>query len=100
MVRYQNTINTNISWIPQIPNHWNLMKVNALFQERKCKVSDKVFSPLSVTKKGILPPSLNMLQKLIMVITGSLLKQVILLLTVVLIEKVHVVFLNWMVLFL
>ena len=32
-------------------------------------------------------PSLNMLQKLIMVITGSLLKQVILLLTVVLIEK-------------
>lgn len=55
MSRYQNTINTNISWIPQIPNHWNLMKVNALFQERKCKVSDKVFSPLSVTKKGILP---------------------------------------------
>lgn len=55
MARYQNTINTNISWIPQIPNHWNLMKVNALFQERKCKVSDKVFSPLSVTKKGILP---------------------------------------------
>ena len=55
MTRYQNTINTNISWIPQIPNHWNLMKVNALFQERKCKVSDKVFSPLSVTKKGILP---------------------------------------------
>ena len=54
-MRYQNTINTNISWIPQIPNHWNLMKVNALFQERKCKVSDKVFSPLSVTKKGILP---------------------------------------------
>lgn len=55
MARYQNTINTNISWIPQIPNHWNLMKVNALFQERKCKVSDKVFAPLSVTKKGILP---------------------------------------------
>lgn len=55
MARYQNTINTNISWIPQIPNHWNLMKVNALFQERKYKVSDKVFSPLSVTKKGILP---------------------------------------------
>jgi type I restriction enzyme S subunit len=55
MTRYQNTINTNISWIPQIPNHWNLMKVNALFQERKCKVSDKVFAPLSVTKKGILP---------------------------------------------
>lgn len=55
MARYQNTINTNISWIPQIPDHWNLMKVNALFQERKYKVSDKVFSPLSVTKKGILP---------------------------------------------
>ena len=55
MTRYQNTINTNISWIPLIPNHWNLMKVNALFQERKCKVSDKVFAPLSVTKKGILP---------------------------------------------
>lgn len=55
MGKYENTIDTNISWIPRIPSHWQLTKINALFQERKRKVSDKIFSPLSVTKQGILP---------------------------------------------
>lgn len=55
MGKYENTIDTNISWIPRIPSHWQLTKINALFQERKRKVSDKIFSPLSVTKRGILP---------------------------------------------
>lgn len=55
MGKHENTIDTNISWIPQIPSHWHLTKINALFQERKRKVSDKVYSPLSVTKQGILP---------------------------------------------
>ena len=31
------------------------MKIDSLFQERKTKVSDKDYAPLSVTKKGILP---------------------------------------------
>ncbi len=55
MAEYENLIDTNISWIPQIPKHWQLLKINSLFKERKTKVSDKDFSPLSVTKKGILP---------------------------------------------
>lgn len=55
MGKHENTIDTNISWIPKIPSHWHLTKINALFQERKIKVSDKVYSPLSVTKQGILP---------------------------------------------
>jgi type I restriction enzyme S subunit len=48
-------MNTNVTWIPQIPAHWKLQKINALFTERKKKVSDKDYKPLSVTKKGILP---------------------------------------------
>lgn len=55
MGRYSDMINTGIAWIPQIPAHWKLQKIDALFTERKKKVSDKEYEPLSVTKKGILP---------------------------------------------
>ena len=55
MKKYSNVMNTNVTWIPQIPAHWKLQKINALFTERKKKVSDKDYKPLSVTKKGILP---------------------------------------------
>ena len=55
MTKYSNVMNTNVTWIPQIPAHWKLQKINALFTERKKKVSDKDYKPLSVTKKGILP---------------------------------------------
>lgn len=55
MRKYSNIINTEISWIPQIPAHWELKKIDTLFTERKKKVSDRDYEPLSVTKKGILP---------------------------------------------
>lgn len=55
MVEYSDAVKTNVSWLPQIPAHWELKKIDALFSERKTKVSDKDFAPLSVTKKGILP---------------------------------------------
>lgn len=35
--------------------HWEIGKIGSLFTERKTKVSDKVYPPLSVTKQGILP---------------------------------------------
>lgn len=55
MVEYTDVINTDVAWLPQIPAHWQLQKIDALFTERKTKVSDKDYAPLSVTKKGILP---------------------------------------------
>ena len=45
---------TGIQWLPQIPRHWEYKKINSLFLERKTKVSDKDYQPLSVTKSGIL----------------------------------------------
>lgn len=55
MLEYTDVINTDVAWLPQIPAHWQLQKIDALFTERKTKVSDKDYAPLSVTKKGILP---------------------------------------------
>ncbi len=46
---------TNIPWLEEVPSHWETKKINELFKERKSKVSDKDFAPLSVTKKGIVP---------------------------------------------
>lgn len=49
-------INTSkIDWLNKIPNHWKEVRLGSVFNERKEKVSDKDFPPLSVTKKGILP---------------------------------------------
>lgn len=45
---------TGIQWLPKIPKHWEYKKINSLFLERKTKVSDKDYQPLSVTKSGIL----------------------------------------------
>lgn len=46
---------TGIAWLPQIPKHWNYQKIGSLFSERKTKVSDKDYPPLSVTKIGVVP---------------------------------------------
>ena len=42
-------------WLGALPSHWECKKIGSLFTERKTKVSDKDYSPLSVTKMGILP---------------------------------------------
>lgn len=46
---------SGISWIGDIPAHWDVQKINQNFTERREKVSDKDFEPLSVTKEGVLP---------------------------------------------
>ncbi|GLB52510.1 hypothetical protein NBRC110019_15500 [Neptunitalea chrysea] len=49
-------INTSkIDWLNKIPNHWKEVRLGSVFNERKEKVSDKDFSPLSVTKNGVVP---------------------------------------------
>ena len=46
---------SGIAWIGEIPEHWDIHKVKEHFTERKEKVSDKDFPPLSVSKMGVVP---------------------------------------------
>lgn len=50
---------TELQWIDKIPTHWELERLGNIFTERKTKVSDKEYPPLSVTKKGIVPQLSN-----------------------------------------
>ena len=52
---YEEYRDSGVMWLGRIPAHWEIGKIGYLFVERKTKVSDKVYQPLSVTKKGILP---------------------------------------------
>ena len=55
MKRYEEYKATGTEWMPSIPVWWDIQKIGALFAQRKEKVSDKDFAPISVTKSGILP---------------------------------------------
>lgn len=46
---------TGLKWLPEVPTHWDVRHIGELFSERKTKVSDKDFAPLSVTRGGIVP---------------------------------------------
>lgn len=46
---------SGVEWIGAIPTSWELNKIGALYDERNTKVSDTEYSPLSVTKQGIVP---------------------------------------------
>ena len=48
-------VSSTIEWIGTIPEHWEVEEISKLFTQRKKKVSDFDFPPLSVTKKGIVP---------------------------------------------
>lgn len=55
MERYQEYKDSGEQWLGEIPSHWEVKRLGSYFNERKSKVSDKDYAPLSVTKKGILP---------------------------------------------
>lgn len=42
-------------WLGLIPEHWTLSKISDVYELRTQKVSDRIFSPLSVTMNGIVP---------------------------------------------
>jgi len=42
-------------WIGKVPEHWNVQRLGQFFEERREKVSDKDYAPLSVTMNGIVP---------------------------------------------
>lgn len=54
-MRYEEYKQTGIKWITSIPVSWEIQKIGTLFAQRKEKVSDKIYAPISVTKNGILP---------------------------------------------
>lgn len=53
--KYPSYKDSGQDWLGKIPEHWSLTRLGSYFEERKTKVSDKDFAPLSVTKQGILP---------------------------------------------
>lgn len=52
---YQSYKVSGLSWLGEIPEHWNVKRLGQFFEERRQKVSDKDFEPLSVTMNGIVP---------------------------------------------
>lgn len=46
---------TNISWLKEIPEHWEMSKISSHFRQRNEKVSDKDYPALSVSKQGVTP---------------------------------------------
>ena len=48
MQQYPKVKDASASWLGSIPSHWDCKKVGSLFSERKVKVSDKDYQPLSV----------------------------------------------------
>lgn len=53
--RYQEYIKSGVEWLGETPSTWTIKRVGYFFNERREKVSDKDFQPLSVTKNGIVP---------------------------------------------
>lgn len=46
---------SGVAWLGEVPAHWEIRRLGFFFEERREKVSDKDYSPLSVTKNGIVP---------------------------------------------
>jgi type I restriction enzyme S subunit len=46
---------SGVEWIGEIPEEWNLGRIGQLYLERREKVSDRDYKPLSVTMQGIVP---------------------------------------------
>lgn len=52
---YADYMDSGVAWLGMVPSHWELTRVGAKFWERREKVSDADYPPLSVTKHGIVP---------------------------------------------
>ena len=46
---------SGLSWLGVVPETWEIVRMGQLYTERKQKVSDVDYQPLSVTMKGVLP---------------------------------------------
>jgi len=55
MQKYADYTPAQAAWLDELPSHWQCKKIGALFSERKSKVSDKDYAPLSVARIGVVP---------------------------------------------
>ncbi len=46
---------SGVEWLSRIPEHWEIKRLGQFFEEKRVKVSDKDYPPLSVTMQGIVP---------------------------------------------
>ncbi|MFC5531016.1 restriction endonuclease subunit S [Cohnella yongneupensis] len=46
---------SNTVWLRNVPEHWEVKRLGYFFEERREKVNDVDYQPLSVTKNGIVP---------------------------------------------
>ena len=46
---------SGVEWIGDIPEHWSVERIGTAFEERRERVNDTDYPPLSVTMKGIVP---------------------------------------------
>lgn len=53
--RYPRYKDSGVKWLGDVPEHWAVKRLGYYFTERREKVSDTEFPPLSVTKNGIVP---------------------------------------------
>ena len=49
------TLEEGEMWFGKIPDRWDIKRIGHLYKERKVKVSDRDYPPLSVTMQGIVP---------------------------------------------
>ena len=55
MAEYETYKDSDAAWLGKIPFKWETGAIGSLYTVRNTKVSDKVYSPLSVTMNGIVP---------------------------------------------
>ena len=55
MQKYADYTPAQAAWLDELPSHWQCTKIGALFSERKSKVPDKDYAPLSVARIGVVP---------------------------------------------
>jgi len=53
--RYSDYRDSGLNWLGYVPEHWKLKRLGYYLGERREKVSDRDYQPLSVTKDGIVP---------------------------------------------
>ena len=47
--------NTDVAWLGQLPDGWGTIDLGQVYEERKVKIKEAGFEPLSVTMNGIVP---------------------------------------------
>lgn len=55
MQKYADVKSSQAEWLGELPLHWGCKKIGSLFTERKIKVSDQDYPPLSVARIGVVP---------------------------------------------